>query len=196
VNTTTVGSTIVATGNGSNLTGTPGAADVFDVSNAGRNVHIRGFESGSDTLDFGSGVSFADLQITDRGNGIRISDGDTRVTLRGVHEFTAADLAGGTPPAALTPAADTTGSAANDVSISGSIVANSGDQGTADVTFTGEQTSGSDPVGAVANCVGNADDASGLVKVVGSGSVVNRCLLCQCLAEALPSIDFAHGDLP
>ena len=52
------------------------------------------------------------------------------------------------------------------------------------------------PQGAVANCVGNADDASGLVKVVGSGSVVNRCLLCQCLTEALPSIDFAHGDLP
>jgi hypothetical protein len=50
--------------------------------------------------------------------------------------------------------------------------------------------------GAVASCVGNADDASGLVNVVGSGGEVNRCLLGERLAEALPSIDLAHGDLP
>jgi hypothetical protein len=49
--------------------------------------------------------------------------------------------------------------------------------------------------GAVASCVGIADDASGLVKVVVSGGAVNRCLLGECLAEALPSIDLAHGDL-
>jgi hypothetical protein len=34
-------------------------------------------------------------------------------------------------------------------------------------------------IGAVASCVGNADDASGLVKVIGSGGAVNRCLFCQ-----------------
>jgi len=51
-------------------------------------------------------------------------------------------------------------------------------------------------LGPVASCVGNADDASGLVNVVGSGGEVNRCLLGERLAEALPSIDLAHGDLP
>jgi hypothetical protein len=49
--------------------------------------------------------------------------------------------------------------------------------------------------GAVASCVGIADDAFGLVKVVVSGGEVNRCLLGERLAEALPSIDLAHGDL-
>ncbi len=50
-------------------------------------------------------------------------------------------------------------------------------------------------MGAVASCVGNADDASGLVKVVGSGGEVNRGLRGERLAEAVPAIDLAHGDL-
>ena len=49
--------------------------------------------------------------------------------------------------------------------------------------------------GAVASCVGIADDASGSVKMIVSGGAVNRCLRGECLAEALPSIDLAHGDL-
>jgi hypothetical protein len=49
--------------------------------------------------------------------------------------------------------------------------------------------------GAVASCVGNAADASGLVKVVVSSGEVNRRLFGECFTEALPAIDFAHGDL-
>jgi len=51
------------------------------------------------------------------------------------------------------------------------------------------------PKGAVASCVGNADDASGLVEVVVSGGEVNRRLFGECFTEALPAIDFAHGVL-
>jgi hypothetical protein len=40
--------------------------------------------------------------------------------------------------------------------------------------------------------MGIADDASGLVKVVVSGGEVNRCLLGECLAEALPAVDLAQ----
>jgi hypothetical protein len=36
---------------------------------------------------------------------------------------------------------------------------------------------------------------SGGVRVIGSGSEVNGCLFGRLLGEALPSIDFAHGDL-
>jgi hypothetical protein len=50
-------------------------------------------------------------------------------------------------------------------------------------------------LGAVASCVGNAADASGLVKVVVSSGEVNRRLFGECFTEALPAIDFAHGDL-
>lgn len=49
--------------------------------------------------------------------------------------------------------------------------------------------------GAVASCVGNADDASGSVTMIVSGGEVHRCLRGECLAEALPSIDLAHSDL-
>src|SRR5271165_624566 len=50
--------------------------------------------------------------------------------------------------------------------------------------------------GAVASCVEIAWMTSpARMRVIGSGSEVNRCLFGRLLCEALPSIDFAHGDL-
>src|SRR5271166_6895260 len=42
------------------------------------------------------------------------------------------------------------------------------------------------------NCL---DGVSGGMRVIESGSEVNRCLFSRLLGEALPSIDLAHGDL-